>query len=72
MNITVNGYSCPQNHPCPVINFCPADAITQEGFGVPTVRPGKVHRMHEVHKNLPNVFGRQQPVTPPSVPNGDD
>lgn len=26
---------CPQNHKCPLINLCPVEAITQDGFGVP-------------------------------------
>ncbi len=28
---------CPQNHPCPVVNACPADAIKQNGFGAPEI-----------------------------------
>ncbi|MEG0944874.1 MAG: 4Fe-4S binding protein [Raoultibacter sp.] len=28
---------CPQNHACPSIDVCPADALHQEGFAAPTV-----------------------------------
>ncbi|MEI6132898.1 MAG: 4Fe-4S binding protein [Bacillota bacterium] len=37
MQIIVNKASCPQNHRCPAINVCPADAITQEGNGLPVI-----------------------------------
>jgi Fe-S-cluster-containing hydrogenase component 2 len=30
MEITVNKFRCPQNHPCPAIWACPKDAITQK------------------------------------------
>lgn len=35
MTITVNKERCPQNHPCPVVRACPADAILQTGFNAP-------------------------------------
>lgn len=28
---------CPQNHACPSIRVCPANALSQEGFSAPTV-----------------------------------
>ncbi len=28
---------CPQNHPCPSIRVCPANALTQKGFSAPEV-----------------------------------
>ncbi|MEG1612249.1 MAG: 4Fe-4S binding protein [Alistipes sp.] len=28
---------CPQNHRCPLIPLCPAEAISQEGFGLPVI-----------------------------------
>ena len=30
--ITVNESRCPKNHPCPVVRFCPAGAITQKNY----------------------------------------
>lgn len=35
--IEIQGASCPQNHPCPVVRLCPVDAIQQEGHGLPVV-----------------------------------
>lgn len=32
---------CPQDHPCPMIRFCPVDAITQEGFKAPKIDMNK-------------------------------
>lgn len=30
--VTINESRCPKNHPCPVVRFCPADAIKQKDF----------------------------------------
>lgn len=30
---------CPQNHRCPLIESCPAEAISQEGFSLPQFDP---------------------------------
>jgi ferredoxin len=35
--IDVNQQYCPQNHPCPTLRVCPADALSQEGFSAPKV-----------------------------------
>ena len=32
---------CPQNHPCPTINICPVDALTQQGYDAPEVDEDK-------------------------------
>ncbi|MEE4194592.1 MAG: 4Fe-4S binding protein [Anaerolineae bacterium] len=37
MAINVNEKRCPQNHPCPAVRVCPVNAISQTGFGAPTV-----------------------------------
>lgn len=37
MTIIVNTSLCPQNHPCPMVRYCPAGAITQEGFKAPEI-----------------------------------
>lgn len=39
--IVVHPEFCPQNHRCPTIPKCPAQAISQEGFAAPTVDPDK-------------------------------
>ena len=35
--IVVRKEYCPQNHPCPTLNVCPTDAMSQEGFAAPTI-----------------------------------
>ncbi|MCF8260942.1 MAG: 4Fe-4S binding protein [Melioribacteraceae bacterium] len=36
--ISVNKEYCPQNHKCPVINYCPVDAIIQDSpFTAPRI-----------------------------------
>lgn len=37
MPYKVNPQLCPQDHLCPLIEKCPVDAITQEGFGLPVM-----------------------------------
>lgn len=36
--IIVNADSCPQNHPCPALSYCPTGAISQEDiFSAPSI-----------------------------------
>ena len=35
--ISVIKERCPQDHPCPLVKACPVGAISQEGWGAPTV-----------------------------------
>ena len=35
--IVIRKELCPQNHPCPVLEICPANAISQTGHAAPTV-----------------------------------
>ncbi|HNZ42505.1 MAG TPA: 4Fe-4S binding protein [Bacteroidales bacterium] len=37
MALSVTKIKCPQNHRCPLITMCPADAITQTGTGLPVI-----------------------------------
>ncbi len=40
--VKVNSHYCPQNHPCPVVNICPTDAIIQETpFSAPKIDESK-------------------------------
>lgn len=39
--IQVNSLACPQNHRCPIVNICPAGAISQDGFGLPVINEEK-------------------------------
>lgn len=37
MTLKVNPRKCPQNHRCPMLDFCPVHAISQDGFGLPVI-----------------------------------
>jgi len=37
MALTISPLACPQNHRCPLISVCPAGAISQDGFGLPSI-----------------------------------
>lgn len=39
--IKVDSKMCPQNHRCPAIDVCPTDAITQQGYALPTINSDK-------------------------------
>ena len=39
MAVRIDPGLCPQNHRCPMIDVCPVEAISQEGFALPTVDP---------------------------------
>ncbi len=41
MSMTINVARCPQNHPCPMVRFCPTGAITQQGMKAPTIDADK-------------------------------
>ncbi|HPX26466.1 MAG TPA: 4Fe-4S binding protein [Treponemataceae bacterium] len=35
--MNINEHRCPANHPCPALRVCPVNAITQKGFGLPSI-----------------------------------
>ncbi len=35
--IEVNSLACPQNHRCPLLQVCPVNAISQQGYGLPVI-----------------------------------
>jgi Fe-S-cluster-containing hydrogenase component 2 len=35
--IKIDATKCPQDHPCPLVGICPANAITQQGFAAPQI-----------------------------------
>ena len=37
MAVVIDPEACPQNHRCPMIDLCPVEAISQEGFSLPVV-----------------------------------
>ncbi|MGC1392499.1 MAG: 4Fe-4S binding protein [Bacteroidales bacterium] len=37
MALTINPSSCPQNHRCPIMRVCPVGAISQDGYGLPSI-----------------------------------
>lgn len=41
MALTIDKQLCPQNHRCPLLQICPVDAITQNGYGLPVINDEK-------------------------------
>ncbi|MFY9173839.1 MAG: 4Fe-4S binding protein [Peptococcia bacterium] len=41
MQLYVDKQRCPQNHRCPAIKVCPVNAISQEGYSLPTIDEDK-------------------------------
>ena len=41
MSLVIDKSSCPQNHRCPMIPYCPVDAISQDGYGLPKIDADK-------------------------------
>ncbi len=41
MAISIISNRCPQNHRCPLLFVCPADAITQNGIELPKIDKSK-------------------------------
>lgn len=37
----IDSKKCPQNHSCPAIKVCPADAISQDGYNLPVIDESK-------------------------------
>jgi len=37
MSVQIDPIACPQNHKCPIVHYCPAGAIKQDGYGLPTI-----------------------------------
>jgi len=35
--LVIDAYTCPQNHRCPLVNICPVQAISQQGYGLPVI-----------------------------------
>ncbi len=35
--IKIDSAKCPQDHPCPLVSVCPVGAISQNGYGAPTI-----------------------------------
>ena len=44
MELYIDPALCPQNHPCPLVARCPAEAISQEGIGLPVIDSEKCLR----------------------------
>lgn len=37
MALTIDALRCPQNHRCPLVDSCPAGAISQQGHALPVI-----------------------------------
>lgn len=51
--INVDQSRCPQDHVCPMIRMCPAQAIHQDGFSAPEVDHEKCLACGRCVKNCP-------------------
>ena len=50
MAYTIDPLRCPQNHRCPLIELCPAGAISQQGFSLPQIDPAENCGRQAIHK----------------------
>lgn len=41
MALRIDAGRCPQNHRCPLVMLCPVGAITQQGYGLPSIDASK-------------------------------
>jgi len=53
MALSISPLACPQNHRCPIIRFCPAGAISQNGFGLPVIDKEKCIECGKCFKRCP-------------------
>ena len=53
MALTISSLACPQNHRCPIIQICPAGAITQNGNGLPVIDESKCTECGKCTKYCP-------------------
>ena len=53
MTLIVKTKNCPQNHPCPSVNVCPAGALSQRGFAAPDVDMDKCIKCGKCTKFCP-------------------
>ncbi len=55
--IAVNVHACPQNHPCPAVQYCPEGAIVQDDiYSAPRIDEEQVHGVRRLHQRLPRVL----------------
>ena len=53
MSYIISERLCPQNHRCPIIRVCPAEAIIQEGYGLPVINKDKCTECGKCAKYCP-------------------
>ena len=60
--IITNPLACPQNHACPAVRRCPAEAIVQDDiYSAPRIEQEPVHRMRRLQPGLPRVHPGRRP-----------
>lgn len=52
---------CPQDHACPLIKYCPVDAISQTGHQLPTMNPQLCIRCGKCEANCPKHAVKYHP-----------
>jgi ferredoxin len=60
MSLIVEKKNCPQNHRCPVIRICPANAISQNGYGLPVIDQSKCTDCKKCTKYCPTSAIRER------------
>jgi len=53
MALTISSLACPQNHRCPIIQVCPVNAISQNGYGLPLIDEEKCIECGKCAKRCP-------------------
>lgn len=53
MSYIISERLCPQNHRCPILRICPAEAITQDGYGLPVIDKDKCTECGKCAKYCP-------------------
>jgi len=62
LSYTISKSLCPQNHPCPIINVCPAGAIMQDGYGLPVIDIKKCTDCGKCTRYCPTGAIRKAPI----------
>lgn len=62
--IAVNEHACPQNHPCPAVQYCPEGAIVQDdSYSAPRIdhglctECGACSKVCRVFSQIPDAVG---------------
>lgn len=64
MALIISPIACPQNHRCPLIQFCPVQAISQDGYSLPVIDEAKCIECEKCTKLCPmRAIGNKNLIT---------